>query len=292
MQSQYRHRRFAVIFGAITMPGRQPRRMILSSVLAKLKKILNEKNDYYGDYISAAQTIAAARAANLSVCEYVERLWHQVGLTAQIISRMRDAGCFKKCNHICEIGPGTGRYLDLVFRPSARCDIYETQSDWREWLANEYSVNAPIPNGRTLSVTPSSSCDLVMAHGVFVYTPALVTFSYLRESARVLRAGGYLVFDCFIEDELIDIDLWLDSTIQITPLPRSLLERVTCDFTIISEFDTPYASGRSHYFILRRFKSRYITMLFSKPPALHRRSCPQRSDPVNSSISYFERLQT
>ncbi len=207
-------------------------------------------------YLSAAETISNARSANLSICDYVERLWNQAGQTERIIANLDKLGCFKGCQTVCEIGPGTGRYLERVMsicRPQ-NYEIYETAPDWREWLRAEHRVKAPTPDGCSLHSTITQSCDLVMAHGVFPNIPAFTSFSYMQEADRVLRSGGYFVFDCLTEDELSDLAHWIASkkTTLPVPIPRSLIGKAMTNFSVISEFTVKYDVGKSRYFVFTK----------------------------------------
>lgn len=144
-------------------------------------------------YIDAAETIRAASLQGQTVCEYVESLWDQRGWTDRVIEEMQEAGSLAPCDRVCEIGPGTGRYLERVLqRVSPRqYDIYETADDWAIWLAETYTppvVRQPA-DGHTLRQTPDRSCGLVHAHGVFVYLPFLHAFEYFAEMARVCAGG-------------------------------------------------------------------------------------------------------
>src|SRR5688572_8880247 len=93
-------------------------------------------------YIDAKATVQAAKDAGQSVCEYVENLWGQGqrGATARVIQEMSKAGCLAPCERVLEIGPGTGRYLELVLRKISpeQYEIYETADDWATWLASTY----------------------------------------------------------------------------------------------------------------------------------------------------------
>jgi hypothetical protein len=134
------------------------------------------------DYISAAETVAAAQAAGLTVCEYVERLWGQQGRTAGILQRMYEQGAVTSdTQSIVEIGPGTGRYLEAALRlcRPTRHQIYETNKGWSDWLAATYDVEACEADGRSLKSTKTASVDLVHAHGVFVYVPLSCVLSLL-----------------------------------------------------------------------------------------------------------------
>lgn len=79
-------------------------------------------------YVSAAETLAAAQAADLTVSEYVERLWDQQGRAAGILQRLYEQGAVTSATRpIVEIGPGTGRYLEAALRlcRPERHQIYE-----------------------------------------------------------------------------------------------------------------------------------------------------------------------
>ena len=65
-------------------------------------------------YIQAQETVAAATARGLSVCDYVEQLWGETGRTQSIFNRLANiAGASFRPTTALEIGPGTGRYLAL-----------------------------------------------------------------------------------------------------------------------------------------------------------------------------------
>lgn len=172
----------------------------------------------FSNFIDFKMTMKAATVAGLSVGEYLERR-HSAGPTTSLIEtidKMASLGVFRgNIDHVCEIGPGSGRYLKET---SAHCkpsvyEIYETSAEWRNWLVREYGVVAWVPDGRTLSNTASESVDLVHAHKLFPGLPLLATLSYFREMARVARVGGWIVFDmttenCFTADTL---QSWFDA---------------------------------------------------------------------------------
>src|SRR6266542_4837732 len=59
-------------------------------------------------YIDAKATVEAAKASG---CEYVVRPAR--GATVRVIQEMSKAGCVAECESVLEIGPGTGRHLEL-----------------------------------------------------------------------------------------------------------------------------------------------------------------------------------
>jgi hypothetical protein len=211
-------------------------------------------------YIPAAETVSAAKEAGLSVCDYVELLWNQKGRTAHVIEEMRNAGCFKDCKTVCEIGPGTARYLETLNEIHyRRYEFYELADDWASWIANTYGpkvIRRPT-NGHTLAATADDFCDLVASHGVFVYLPMLRVLEYIKECARATRTGGYIVFDCLTEQEFPPetVDAWLsDSARYPVIIPTAVLlnycERL--GLSLVADFRVKYGAGLSRYFIFRR----------------------------------------
>jgi len=158
----------------------------------------------FSDFISFKETLTAAKSAGLSVGEYIERK-HATGTRSaldQTIDGLASLGLFNgPIERICEIGPGSGRYLERI---NARCrprlyEIYETSQEWRNWLMENYGVISRTCDGRTLAQTASGSVDLVHAHKVFAGLPFLTTASYFREMARIVKDGGWVVFDIMTE---------------------------------------------------------------------------------------------
>lgn len=173
--------------------------------LEVLKSLMSKGYKYNGKgYINAKNTVKEAKSLGLTVCEYVENLWGMKGQTDEIITELRSIDALEPCKEVCEIGPGTGRYLEriLSYVQPDRYHIYETAPDWARYLEVTYSpvVLKHDADGHTLQYTNDDSCGLVTAFGVFVYLPVLNSFEYFREMIRVCREGGYIVFDCFLDD--------------------------------------------------------------------------------------------
>jgi hypothetical protein len=214
----------------------------------------------YG-YIDVKATVEAARSKGLSVCEYVEELWDQQGSTARVVQEMRKTGCLIPCQRVCEIGPGTGRYLELVLQEAhpQQCEIYETADDWATWLARTYApcvVRQPA-DGRTLRHTPSGSCGLVHAHGVFVYLSLLHAFEYFAEMIRVCRPQGSIVFDFYPAERFDEAMIlrWLEHDERypvVLPAVHVQSFFINRGCHLIHEFDNPHGRGQSHYFIFRK----------------------------------------
>jgi ubiquinone/menaquinone biosynthesis C-methylase UbiE len=216
-----------------------------------------------GGYIDAKATVQAAQARGQTVCEYVETLWGQQGATRAVVEEMNKAGCLTPCKRVLEIGPGTGRYLELVAQKvlPQQYDIYETADDWATWLEKTYSppvVRQPA-DGRSLRQTPDKSCGLVHAHGVFVYLSFLHCFEYFLEMMRVCMRGGWIVFDFFSPESFDEamVMRWLEFPDRYpVVLPSDLVYSFFTrrGYRLEHEFDNPHGHGFSHYVIFKNIE--------------------------------------
>jgi len=175
------------------------------------------------DFIPARKTIAAA---DLSVSAYIDRTFAEPGTTPNTVKAMLElADLHDKCETVCEIGPGSGRYAEEVIaalHPKSY-EIYETAKDWLPVLSKLPNAVIRDCDGRTLAQTPSGSVDLVHAHKTFVYLEFYVTAGYLDEMARVVRPGGTVAFDIVTEDCLEDkvIEVWTKRGSIYRPVSRA-----------------------------------------------------------------------
>lgn len=235
---------------------------IINSILKlfnlKLIKASQHKNGL--NYISAKETVESAKVENLSVCDYVEKLWGQVGETQNVINKMERFGVFKFDNpSICEIGAGTGRYLDKVLKKCnpSRYESYETASDWAQWLQDTYPIISQPTDGFSLKSTEDKSMDIIHSHGVFVYLKFLDNIRYFNEMVRTIKHQGLLVFDCYTEDCMSDkiLDNWLESKHNFpSVMPNDYIidyfqQR---DFRLIDTFLNAHGQGKSKYFVFKK----------------------------------------
>ena len=227
----------------------------------KVQNTASNSNPYALGYVSAKETINAASKNNLSVVDYLEKIWDEQGNSQKIIETLKQFGVFNRdIENICEIGTGAGLYVEKtieVCKP-AHYESYEPDKDWAKWLASKHTIISHDADGKSLSYTQPASIDLVTAHGVFVYLPFLVTYRYFEEIVRVINDEGYVAFDILSEDSLDDetVTSWLKSG-QL--FPCFLAKDYVIDFFVkrnflfVGEFfNYKFNVGRSRYLIFQK----------------------------------------
>jgi hypothetical protein len=179
---------------------------------------------------------------------------------------MARLGIFKdKIERVCEIGPGSGRYLEKILKicNPKYYEIYETANEWEKWLVQKYNV-IPFPtDGRSLSHTPSQSIDLVQAHKVLPGQPSLWICQYFLEMARVVRDGGKVVFDIVTEECLDDITLetWIRSGAGYQHYPCLMPKQYAIDlfckqgFSFVGSFFIPMEPGKTECMVFAKKSS-------------------------------------
>lgn len=211
-------------------------------------------------FLSARKTIAAARRAGLSVCDYIDQYSAEPGATAATAQAMlRLARLGDSVERVCEIGPGTGRYAEQVIaalKPAAY-EVYETATDWLPRLRELPNAVVMPADGHSLSATVSDSVDLVHAQKVFVYVPLVVTVGYLREMARVVRPGGVAAFDVVTEncmDETVTQRWVAEGATLYSMIARQwtidLLDR--CGLSLLGSAFAPLSGGRTELLVFRK----------------------------------------
>lgn len=183
-------------------------------------------------FIPFEETRSAAEASGLSIGDYVEK---QSGTSQKTIDFMTGLGVFDRAlEGVVEVGPGTGRYLEKMLSHcvAGTYEIYETAGPWRDYLKQRFSVNSKEVDGYTLAGTRSRSVDLAHAHKVFCSVPFMVTCSYWSEFCRVVRGGGWAVFDIMSEHCLENdrTQAWVDSQIHNGSFPAVMPFEVTRDY--------------------------------------------------------------
>jgi hypothetical protein len=217
----------------------------------------------FRDYIPFKGTLLAAQAEGISVSDYIDRHYNVPGATQDTIDRLAAAGVLTHgVRRVGEIGPGSGRYLERTIalcRP-VHVEIYETAVEWRDYLIAQHGVVGRPTDGSSLAATPASSLDLVQAHKVFVGLPLVATFRYLREMARVVVPGGYVVFDMMTEPCMTEevVDRWLSSSAAYSYYPSMIPRQYLIDFFTRRGFDlttafvVPNTPGKTECFAFAR----------------------------------------
>jgi SAM-dependent methyltransferase len=239
---------------------RQAAKRVLRQIGVRPRTSASSERDH-SQYIPFEETIAAAKAANLPVGDYLDRNYNVAGATQRTIDEMSALRVFDRPpQDVCEIGPGSGRYLTKIvaaFQPS-HYEIYETAEPWARYLVREYQVVYRQTDGRSLAETPTASIDLVQAHKVFVTTPFVSTWSYLREMIRVTRPGGHIVFDIMtercVEPNLLDGWILRSSNYYPSVFPRDFALRVFEHHgaTFVGSFFVPMRPGQTETFVFRK----------------------------------------
>lgn len=215
----------------------------------------------FQDYIPLKQTLADAEKAGLPLGDYIDQRFNVPGTTQATIDKMAELGVFANgLNKVCEIGPGSGRYLEKVVNlcKPRYYEIYETSQDWREWLVKTYMVVAQNTDGASLSSTPSDSMDLVHTHKVLYGNPIMIICRYFSEMARVTRSGGCLVFDLITEGCLTDelIDMWIRSDVDhahsMTGKQFAIDYFSRHEFDYLGSFIMPLVPGVTEYVVFKK----------------------------------------
>jgi hypothetical protein len=216
-------------------------------------------------FLPLEPTLAAARAAGLSLTDYIDTVLNNTpGATQATIDGMRNLGVFAgKIESVVEIGPGSGRYLEKTIaqcHPS-RYEGYETALPWVKYLHDTYPNTVIHPtDGATLTQTPSNSVDLIAAHKVFVGVNLMTTLRYWQEMVRVTRAGGFVVFDIVTESGLTPelIDAWVATGHNIEHYPASAPRGSCIDyfsargFAFTGSFTVPLGPSKTEVFAFKR----------------------------------------
>src|SRR5574339_170138 len=104
---------------------RQELNKILNLAGFELKKL----DDNHQNYINLRKTLLDAGAAGLSLGDYIDITFNVPGATQATIENMAGLGIFQQTvERVCEIGPGSGRYLEKIISicHPQYYEIYET----------------------------------------------------------------------------------------------------------------------------------------------------------------------
>ncbi|MDX2257906.1 MAG: class I SAM-dependent methyltransferase [Hyphomicrobiaceae bacterium] len=187
-------------------------------------------------FIPLETTLAAARAAGLSVGDYIDTVLNKSpGATLATIEAMERFGAFAaKGGSVVEIGPGSGRFLEHVMARMlpGRYEIYETAKPWAGYLAGRHRLVVQPTHGFDLAATASATADLVHAHKVFSSIAFMPTCCYWAEMIRVLKPGGFAAFDIMTEACLPaeTVERWIASGIRAGTYPAAVPRAAAVEF--------------------------------------------------------------
>lgn len=208
----------------------------ISRLGVKVVRASNHDWSDTGNFIPYESTAEAARTAGMDVGDYVENVLSDVpGTSRATVAAMADAGVFNGIQGgIAEIGPGTGRYLSKVLplTGGAKYEIYETSAPWRDHLVRKHNVIARPTDGFTMAATRDSSIHLAHAHKVFSTIAFIATCCYWNEFVRIVRPGGWVVFDLMTEECLSpsQIIAWAESGVRNGSFPSATPLRAATAF--------------------------------------------------------------
>lgn len=101
---------------------------------------------------------------------------------------------FGTCDVMLEIGPGGGRFTEVLLPKCRRLiavDTSETMLDLlRRRFGEQASIDFHLSDGRGLTGVADGSVDAAFSYGVFVHLQHWDIYHYLAELQRVLKPGG------------------------------------------------------------------------------------------------------
>jgi hypothetical protein len=239
----------------------------INRVLAPIGLKIARASHDWGDvsaYIPFHETMSKAKESGLALGDYIDSRQGITGATQATIRGMKELGVFDgSIRAIVEVGPGTGRYLDCTLQECSpeRYEIYETASEWADFVSKKYRVVRQPTDGHSLRATATASIDLAQAHKVFSAVTFVTTARYWCEMARVVRDGGYIVFDVMTERCLTPqaVEEWVHSGIPSrSSYPAVIPSSTVIDFFNSRQFEqigsflTSMPPGQTEVFVLKK----------------------------------------
>ncbi|MCA1645024.1 MAG: class I SAM-dependent methyltransferase, partial [Chloroflexi bacterium] len=156
-------------------------------------RILSEKPEGFPGYVETASRLG------MDVNDYEEtRLgWYP----ARALLEATTFPHLQPDSVVCEIGPGTGRFSRFIVPliPAGQLHLVD-HSPWMIRFLDAYfraqpRVRVHLGDGHSLPFAQAAWMDLVFVAGTIVALKLGTIHLYAREFARVLKAGGVVVFD-------------------------------------------------------------------------------------------------
>ncbi len=163
------------------------------------KKINARRAEGYPEYLKEATKL------NIDVNDYLDNNlgWIKPGPVLEDVF----FPVLKNIHHpkILELGPGTGRWTREILKKAKElncCDfVLVDHSQWmidflNSYFQNEKIINTYKNNGISLPLK-KDEFDIIFSQGVFIELKPSVIYLYSKEFFKVLKPGGFCVFDYF-----------------------------------------------------------------------------------------------
>jgi len=103
----------------------------------------------------------------------------------------------KKDSTVLEIGPGAGRWTEILLQQCSRLLVADISQEaleiCRERFAAHENIDYLLIDDRGLGFLPASSIDYVWAYDVFVHINPADTERYISDFSRLLKPGGVAI---------------------------------------------------------------------------------------------------
>lgn len=168
--------------------------------------------EHYYHLYAPTFMIYDAHRQGLNLAQYYEKHYNSFGIKSDtIIDKIAEIIDISARGSICEIGPGSGRFLVKLiekFKPR-KYEFYEIEKKLEKYITENYhyeecSIIDREANGVNLEGTETGSQDLVFESNVFSLIKYSYTYKYFLEMIRVCKEGGYIVFDAHTEEALTE----------------------------------------------------------------------------------------
>lgn len=128
----------------------------------------------------------------------IERFWHEGERAVQVILDAVGAR-IEPGYHVVEIGCGVGRLTRALAAQAASVTAFDVSPEMLERARSAHpdldTVRWVQGDGTSLAGIADASADVCFSHVVFQHIPdPAITLGYVREMGRVLRPGGWAVF--------------------------------------------------------------------------------------------------
>jgi ubiquinone/menaquinone biosynthesis C-methylase UbiE len=161
--------------------------------LATKDRLVQDRAEGFPAYVEAA------RRAGMDVNDYEEEVmgWlRPLPILEQVVFPL-----LREDSVVCELGPGTGRWSRHIAARLARGELHLVDhSPWlvdflRAYFRGRPNVRVHLGDGHRLPFERNTWLDLVFATGTLVEFKLGMIYGHSREFYRLLKPGGYVVFD-------------------------------------------------------------------------------------------------